>query len=309
MLPLFVYNMNAGIIRAGRRRQNAHAVPITGERLSIFCWTGSAWRTGAMGVDGAAWATAFSQMVGSPGICNLPDAEEGCLPSELAERPHFRGKSCGPFLRIGRARPGCQNLVITISNIFVQTAVNGLGVTAIAAFTAYFKVELILYLPIMAFRAGGHHLRRTESGRRKAGSACGRGIRTCLLLGSVYAAGMARADASAWPACVRPGLHGETAVSRGPRLRIIRVTFPWLLAVCVSGGACGRPAGLRPFRTGPIGRHHDLPVRAADRAAGRLYECLGDAGGGGRRLSMRLAGSGSVSDGVLRRYAVKPIKK
>lgn len=46
---------------------------------------------------------------------------------------------------------GCQNMVITLSNIFVQTAINSLGVSVIAAFTAYFKVECLIYLPIVAF--------------------------------------------------------------------------------------------------------------------------------------------------------------
>ena len=46
---------------------------------------------------------------------------------------------------------GCQNMVITLSNIFVQTAINSLGVSVIAAFTAYFNVECLIYLPIVDF--------------------------------------------------------------------------------------------------------------------------------------------------------------
>ena len=190
---------------------------------------------------------------------------------------------------------GCQNLVITISNIFVQTAVNGLGVTAIAAFTAYFKVELILYLPIMAFGQAATTFAGQNLGAGKP-ERLRRGIRTCLLLGSVYAAGMA----ALMLLLGRPafGLFTrETAVIEAG-LRIIRVTFPCYWLYVFLEVHADAPAGLRPFRTAH-GRHHDLPVRTADRAAGRLYECLGDAGGGGRRLSMRLAGSGSVSDGVL----------
>lgn len=43
-----------------------------------------------------------------------------------------------------------QTIVITLSNIVVQTNINGLGVNSIAAYAAYFKVENVIYLPIMA---------------------------------------------------------------------------------------------------------------------------------------------------------------
>lgn len=40
--------------------------------------------------------------------------------------------------------------MITFSNIIVQSNINRLGVDGIAAFTAYFKVENFIYLPIVA---------------------------------------------------------------------------------------------------------------------------------------------------------------
>lgn len=43
-----------------------------------------------------------------------------------------------------------QAIVITLSNLVVQGTINGLGIASIAAFTAYFKVENLIYLPIMA---------------------------------------------------------------------------------------------------------------------------------------------------------------
>ena len=53
------------------------------------------------------------------------------------------------ILKIG-IPAGVQATVITLSNLIVQRQINSLGVNSIAAFTAYFKVELIIYLPIMA---------------------------------------------------------------------------------------------------------------------------------------------------------------
>ena len=41
--------------------------------------------------------------------------------------------------------------MITLSNVIAQYFINSFGEDSIAAFTAYFKVELIIYLPIVAF--------------------------------------------------------------------------------------------------------------------------------------------------------------
>ena len=41
-------------------------------------------------------------------------------------------------------------MVVTISNMFVQANINALGVDSISAFTAYFKIELFMYYPILS---------------------------------------------------------------------------------------------------------------------------------------------------------------
>ena len=81
-------------------------------------------------------------------------------------------------------------------------------------------------------------------------------------------------------------------------LRIIRVTFPcyWLYVFLEVHADALRGCGRSVL---PMAVIMTCLCALRTGAAGRLYECLGDAGGGGRRLSMRLAGSGSVSDGVL----------
>ena len=53
------------------------------------------------------------------------------------------------IVRIG-VPAGAQSLLITLSNVMAQYHINSLGEDAIAAFTAYFKVELIIYHPIVA---------------------------------------------------------------------------------------------------------------------------------------------------------------
>lgn len=53
------------------------------------------------------------------------------------------------ILKVG-VPAGVQSIIITLSNIIIQSQINTLGVTAVASFTVYFRVELIVYLPIIA---------------------------------------------------------------------------------------------------------------------------------------------------------------
>lgn len=101
-----------------------------------------------LGVAGAAMTTLMSQTLAAgltvSRLFRLPDA--------------YR-------LRIGRIRlekglateilgvgipSAIQSIMISISNVFAQTNINRLEVVSIAAFTAYYKVENLIYYPIMA---------------------------------------------------------------------------------------------------------------------------------------------------------------
>ena len=52
-------------------------------------------------------------------------------------------------IRIGLPA-GLQGVVVTLSNVFVQYFINGFDVVAIAAFTAYYRIELLFYMPLVA---------------------------------------------------------------------------------------------------------------------------------------------------------------
>ena len=101
------------------------------------------------GVAGAALATLFSQttaaLLCTRQICRLDDS--------IRLRPRRIRIDFQVLLRILRIGipAAVQAMVITLSNLVVQSQINILGVESIAAFTAYFKVENFIYLPIMAF--------------------------------------------------------------------------------------------------------------------------------------------------------------
>ena len=94
---------------------------------------------------------------------------------------------------------GIQSSLLTISNMVVQFYINGFGQDAMAAFTAYFKVENFMYLPILAFgqamtsfvgqNIGAGQLKRVKKGVKIGlllGVSCTIAVSTIVLLSRDY---------------------------------------------------------------------------------------------------------------------------
>ena len=133
------------------------------------------------------------------------------------------------MIRIG-VPAGCQSLVITLSNVIAQYFINCFGEDSIAAFTAYFKVELIIYLPIVAF---GQAI-MAFSGQCKGVedySRIRKGTGICLAL-SMLVAGLTSAAALRGGAVLFRIFNKEAAVIEAG-LSIIRVSFPFYPVYCI----------------------------------------------------------------------------
>lgn len=147
MVPTVLYNLMSGIIRALGDSKNpmffqcvGGVLNIVGDYICIAVF--------GMGVEGTAVATVVSQAVAA--ILSAGYLVRLRAPHALRlRRPEFYGKELGNVLRVG-VPAGIQSMVITFSNILIQSQINTLGVTSIAAFTVYFRTEMILYLPILA---------------------------------------------------------------------------------------------------------------------------------------------------------------
>lgn len=136
-----------------------------------------------MGVAGAAVATDVSQLIS----CLLAVSyllrvksdyrirvKSLCLDGDMARR----------IVRVGLPT-GIQNMVISFSNVLVQTSVNHYGAMAMAGFTAYLKVDGFNILPVLSISMavttfvgqnyGAGNLKRVKSG-----------MWTALLMSTVY---------------------------------------------------------------------------------------------------------------------------
>ena len=102
-----------------------------------------------MGVQGAALATDISQALS----CLLALAYLVRVPAVYRVEPaqlRVDPKIAARIVRIGLPT-GIQNVVISFSNVLVQSTVNQFGSKAMAGFTAYMKVDGFNILPVLSF--------------------------------------------------------------------------------------------------------------------------------------------------------------
>lgn len=239
MVPLVLYNMNSGIIRATGDSRTPMLVQLVGgltnvalDALAVFVLRA--------GIVGVALASTFSQGVAAWLTTRSLMRTEGASHLDL-RRLRLDGSILLEVICIG-APAGLQNLVITLSNVFVQYKVNGFGVDAIAAFASYFKVELLNYLPIVAIGQAMMTFSGQNTGARQP-ERIRKGVRVCIAMGAAYvlcSAGLLLlfGRQAFWVFNRDPGV-----IACG--LRIIRVTFPfyWIYVVLEVLAAAIRGAG------------------------------------------------------------------
>ncbi|MBR6839587.1 MAG: MATE family efflux transporter [Oscillospiraceae bacterium] len=221
-LPSIVaYNFGAGMLRALGDSKNPLLAQLVGGLVNVAAdWL--LLRVLANGVVGVAWASLFSQTVAAAlvarKLCRLDNA--------FALR--LRGIRFDPALlkkTVAIGLPtGAQALVITLSNVVVQAHINSFGADAIAAFTAYFKVELIIYLPIMALGQAIMTFSGQNSGAGQL-ARIRRGTRDCLLISLGLTAILSAVSLFFGGALFRLFIKEPSVIALGRQ--IIAVTFPY----------------------------------------------------------------------------------
>ena len=146
MISIVTYNLCSGIVRAMGDSKSPMKFQLIGGFINVIADIVFIIVL-KKGVEGAAIATFLSQTIAS--ILVLIYLHKRQLIVFKKEFLVFhKGLFCD-ILKIG-IPTGIQSIAITLSNIIIQAKINHFGVYAIAAFTAYFKIELILYIPIIA---------------------------------------------------------------------------------------------------------------------------------------------------------------
>ncbi len=179
IISVVTYNMGSGIIRALGNSKTPMYIQLIGGIVNVIM-DGVFIVIFKFGVVGVAYATLFSQTLAALLVLNylmhIDNQYKLELPKIRIAKAHFY-----KILKIG-VPTGFQALVITLSNVFVQYHVNSLGVDAITAFTVYFKVELLIYLPILAIGQAITTFTSQNIGAENY-DRVRKGTRVCLMMG------------------------------------------------------------------------------------------------------------------------------
>ena len=144
-----VYNMSAGVLNAvGNSRHSLvylMIAAISNIFLDLIMVVGL-----KLGIVGAALATDISQLISCIFIWGFLIRSEDVYKLKIKEircYDHLLSK----IIRIG-IPTGIQNIVISLSNLIVQTSVNSFGATVMAGFAAYIKIDGFNILPVLSIR-------------------------------------------------------------------------------------------------------------------------------------------------------------
>ena len=141
---ILFFNMSAGISKAVGNTRRPMLAQLIGSIVNIalnFVFVLGM----KQGVQGVAWATFVGQFVAAAFML------KGMRTLSLGIAEPSNHTAVWKYIVSFGLAAGAQAMLITLSNIIVQSRINLLGPNYISAFIAYFKIELLIYLPIVAF--------------------------------------------------------------------------------------------------------------------------------------------------------------
>ncbi len=143
-----VYNMSAGILNAVGNSKRSLVYLMIAATSNIFLDLLFVVVL-KMGIVGVAIATDISQLLSCIFIILFLVRSEDVYRVKLKDIRCY-DKLLGKILKIGLPT-GVQNIVISLSNVIVQSSVNSFGAVAMAGFAAYIKVDGFNILPVLSF--------------------------------------------------------------------------------------------------------------------------------------------------------------
>lgn len=177
MPVIMLYNFEAAIFRScGDTRTPLAALVVSGVLnviLNLFFVLGF-----GMDVDGVATATVLSNLVSSVILfVALVRTKQAIRVEPKKLRVH--GDVLGEMLKIG-VPAGVQGMIFSFANIIIQSAVNSLGTTVMAASSAAFNLEVFAYYIMNSFGQACTTFVGQNYGAGK-GERCRRVLKLCLL--------------------------------------------------------------------------------------------------------------------------------
>lgn len=177
-----VYNFAAGILNAvGNSAKALQYLMIAAGANVVFDWVFVV--IFHMGVEGVALATDIGQFLSFIFILRFMVKSKDMYRLEL-RKIRVDKKTAIRIIKVG-IPTGVQNMMISFSNVIIQSSVNSFGAVLMAAFAAYVKIDGFNILPVLSFSMAattftGQNVGAGQYERVK------RGMWTVLAMGIVY---------------------------------------------------------------------------------------------------------------------------
>ncbi|MDD6143607.1 MAG: MATE family efflux transporter [bacterium] len=178
MIPSLIYNIGSGLLRAvGDSRRPLlflAAACIVNIVLDVLLVVGM-----ELGAAGAALATILSQLVSAVLVIFTLTSSPTVYHLDV-RKIRFHTQLLGRIAAIGLPA-GLQSMMYSVSNVVIQTAVNGFGTDMIAAYTAFGKLDGFYWMIVGAFGVSittfvGQNFGAKQYDRMR------RSVRVCLLM-------------------------------------------------------------------------------------------------------------------------------
>lgn len=178
---LMIYNMGAGILRAIGDSQRPFYFLVVCATMNIILDLLLVLKFN-MGVVGVALATVLSQAVSAVLVLFTLIRTDSCIKLRFSKlRLHF--DMLGKIVKVG-IPAAIQMAITSFSNIFVQSYINFFGTDCMSGWTAYAKIDQLLFLPMQSIALAsttfvGQNLGCNQVDRAK------KGVQTSLIIGIV----------------------------------------------------------------------------------------------------------------------------
>lgn len=240
-----IYNMSAGVLNAvGNSRRSLIYLMIAAvsniflDLLLVVVLK--------MGIVGAALATDISQLLSCIFILLFLTRSQEIYRVRLREI-RFYERMPSKIIKIGLPT-GIQHVVISFSNVLVQSSVNSFGAAAMAGFAAYIKIDGFNILPVMSFSTAATTFTGQNIGAGKY-DRVKRGMYVSLAMGIIYTIATGILLLIFAPQVIGVFTDNQEVVTYGVYIMKFFCPFYWSLAILhvLSGTIRGTGHTLEPM--------------------------------------------------------------
>lgn len=222
-----IYNMTAGILNAvgNSKRSLIYLIIAAVSNIVLDILLVAVLK---MGVVGAAIATDVSQLISCIFILRFLRRSNESYKIKFKDI-RFYDNLLSRIVKIGLPT-GVQNIVISVSNVVVQSGINSFGATVMAAYAAFNKIDGFILLPILSMSMAATTFAGQNYGAREF-DRVRKGMKVSIGMGAVYAIVAGALMLVFAPYIIRIFTGEQDVIASGIYMMKYMYPFYWIIAI------------------------------------------------------------------------------